>query len=153
VSTNGTITASNIETNPLPHVSINKEAGNNKNADSAPIERNVLKSGIEAQQHPAAVAKITATTHATDSISEAEKKALRAAKFGIPPSEDVKKAARASRFGIAEKKTKEELIASEELKKKERAERFASSSTTNSNSEPKPLDTLDDVSDESTIVG
>lgn len=154
-STNGTIPV-NIEPNP-PQISVIKEADVEKNSETystnisiATVVRNEVVSDIDAQLHSAQIssqtAKIAATTLSTEPISEAEKKARRAAKFGLPPSEDIKKATRASRFGIPEKKTTEELLAMAELKKKKRAERFGTSSQSNKISEQNPVETLADDS-------
>jgi len=80
--------------------------------------------------------KAVPTSSAADTEVAQDKKAARAARFGLPPSEDDKKSARAARFGIETveksdkksngKKGKEPLVIDEELeaRKRQRAERF-----------------------------
>ncbi|GFQ00906.1 protein modifier of snc1 11 [Phtheirospermum japonicum] len=82
---------------------------------------------------------ITSDTHDSGAVTDIQKKAKRAERFGMPVqmTEKEKRNSRAERFGTASANGSDTCKASEELKKKTRAERFGIVQSDSSDDEAK----------------
>ncbi|XP_070566781.1 SAP domain-containing ribonucleoprotein-like isoform X2 [Ptychodera flava] len=107
----------------------------NETGETSPEKPTVIKISTEIKPVTSPVAKVKPSIISTEGLTEAEKIAKRAQRFGAPVSADAKKAARAERFGIANQQSKTSSIKSGSTsvsvgdldKIRKRAERFGES--------------------------